>query len=69
MIKDLVLEEITGLGDYESGLSLQLSNNKEEDEPTKEKSKTIKHCKWCDKITNHKTYISKNCIAHDQYIE
>ena len=69
MIRELVLEKRTGLGDYGSGIALQLSDDEEEDQPAKKKGKTIKHCKWCDKVTNHKTWLSKHCVAHDQYIE
>lgn len=67
MKREQVLEKRTDQGDYQSGIANQLSDDEEDEPKTKKKAETIKFCKWCDKATNHKTWASKHCVAHNEY--
>ena len=31
-------------------------------------NKNNRFCKWCDKLTNHTTWVSKNCIKHNDWL-
>ena len=60
-------------GDYGSGKAFEESSEDEQDQepaqPTikKTKGKLKKFCRWCDAVTSHATWRSKECIAHNQY--
>mmetsp|Transcript_35992 Transcript_35992/g.41722 ORF Transcript_35992/g.41722 Transcript_35992/m.41722 type:complete len:88 (-) Transcript_35992:32-295(-) len=63
--------EKKAIGSYGSGKSFEIY--KESDQEDNDVSKTIKkngkvYCKWCDKNTKHSTWVSKQCIAHNNYI-
>ena len=48
------------------------NNNNQSDEETKihekKEKKTKKFCKWCNKLTSHLTWLSKNHVAHISYL-
>ena len=52
-------------GTYQSSIAVNDSTNTEK-EPNASKTK---FCKWCDKMTNHKTWQSKHCVSHHAYLE
>lgn len=66
MKREQIQEARTGKGDYASGISHEISDEEEPEQQTKEKS--VKFCKWCGKVTNHKSWVSKKCVAHNEYL-
>ena len=52
-------------GTYQSYIAINDSTNTEKE---RESSK-IKFCKLFDKMTNHKTWQSKDCVSHHAYSE
>ena len=65
MKREQVLEDQIGINDYGSGKVFEDSDD--DNEIQKQVTKAPKFCKWCVKNTNHKTWTSKHCVAHDEY--
>ena len=72
--REAILEERLGNNDYQS---MKVLDDRDKEDLTKQHDnqnkmpsrKDPKHCKWCDKITNHKSWVSKECVAHSDYLQ
>lgn len=69
MKRESVLEARTGDNDYGAGIAFDDDAEDDKQAASQKKKKEPKFCKWCDKNTNHKTWMSKHCVSHDDYIK
>ena len=70
MKRESVLEARTGNNNCGSGIAFDLSNAEDDKHAAiQKKKKELKFCKWCNKNTNHKTWMNKYCVFNDNYIK
>ena len=56
-------------GTYQSSIAVQDVEPSIENTNKTRQSNSDKLCKHCNLMTNHKTWVSKQCIRHDDYIQ